>query len=95
MKMSSSIFFPASKAGLRNLTLTAYPSGREGLYSIPESVQGRTVDRIWSGAFKNAEKLTDIEIPENVKIIGGNAFEHSGLTDVTVPDTVVAGFRGV
>lgn len=66
-----------------NLTLTAYPSGREGLYSIPESVQGRTVDRIWSGAFKNAEKLTDIEIPENVKIIGGNAFEHSGLTDVT------------
>ena len=71
-----------------NLTLTAYPSGREGLYSIPESVQGRTVDRIWSGAFKNAEKLTDIEIPENVKIIGGNAFEHSGLTDVTVPDTV-------
>ena len=71
-----------------NLTLTAYPSGREGLYSIPESVQGRTVDRIWSGAFKNAEKLTDIEIPETVKIIGGNAFEHSGLTDVTVPDTV-------
>ena len=35
-----------------NLTLTAYPSGREGLYSIPESVQGRTVDRIWSGHSK-------------------------------------------
>lgn len=71
-----------------NLTLTAYPSGREGSYSIPESVRGRTVNRIWSGAFKNAEKLTDIEIPKTVKIIGGNAFEHSGLTDVTVPDTV-------
>lgn len=71
-----------------NLTLTAYPSGREGAYSIPESVHGRTVNRIWAGAFKNAEKLTDIEIPETLKIIGGNAFENSGLTDVTIPDTV-------
>ena len=81
---------------IRNLTLTAYPSGREGLYSIPESVQGRTVDRIWSGAFKNAEKLTDIEIPENVKIIGGNAFEHSGINRCnSTRYGRVAGFRGV
>ena len=71
-----------------NLTLTAYPSGREGAYSIPESVNGRTVDRIWSGAFRNAEKLSDIEIPPTVKIIGGYAFEETGLTDVTIPDTV-------
>ncbi len=72
----------------QNLTLTAYPSGREGAYSIPESVNGRTVDRIWSGAFRNAEKLSDIEIPPTVKIIGGYAFEETGLTDVTIPDTV-------
>ena len=71
-----------------NLTLTAYPSGREGAYSVPESVNGRTVDRIWASAFKKAQKLTDIEIPETVKIIGGNAFEQTGLTDVTIPDTV-------
>lgn len=71
-----------------NLTLTAYPSGREGAYSVPESVKGRTVNRIWASAFKKAEKLTDIYIPETVKIIGGNAFEQSGLTDVTIPDTV-------
>ena len=71
-----------------NLTLTAYPSGREGGYAIPESVNGRTVDRIWASAFNCAEKLTDISIPETVKIIGGNAFEKTGLTDVTIPDTV-------
>lgn len=71
-----------------NLTLTAYPSGREGAYSIPEKVNGRTVDRIWASAFKKAEKLTDIYIPETIKNIGGNAFEESGLTDVTIPDTV-------
>ena len=71
-----------------NLTLTAYPSGREGGYSIPEQVNGRTVNRIWASAFNCAEKLTDIDIPETVKIIGGNAFEKTGLTDVTVPDTV-------
>ncbi len=71
-----------------NLTLTAYPSGREGAYSIPESVNGRTVNRIWAGAFKRAEMLSDIDIPETVKIIGGNAFEQTGLTDVTVPNTV-------
>lgn len=71
-----------------NLTLTAYPSGRAGGYTIPESVNGRTVDRIWASAFNCAEKLTDIDIPGTVKIIGGNAFEKTGLTDVTVPDTV-------
>lgn len=71
-----------------NLTLTAYPSGREGGYTIPEQVNGRTVNRIWASAFSCAEKLTDIGIPETVKIIGGNAFEKTGLTDVTVPDTV-------
>lgn len=71
-----------------NLTLTAYPSGREGGYTIPEQVNGRTVDRIWASAFNCAEGLTDISIPETVKIIGGNAFEKTGLTDVTVPDTV-------
>lgn len=71
-----------------NLTLTAYPSGRAGGYTIPERVNGRTVDRIWASAFNCAEKLTDISIPETVKIIGGNAFEKTGLTDVTIPDTV-------
>ena len=71
-----------------NLTLTAYPSGREGGYTIPEQVNGRTVDRIWASAFNCAENLTDIDIPETIKIIGGNAFEKTGLTDVTVPDTV-------
>lgn len=71
-----------------NLTLTAYPSGREGGYTIPQQVNGRTVDRIWASAFNGAEKLTDIDIPETVKIIGGNAFEKTGLTDVTIPDTV-------
>lgn len=71
-----------------NLTLTAYPSGRAGGYTIPEQVNGRTVDRIWASAFNCAGKLTDISIPETVKIIGGNAFEKTGLTDVTIPDTV-------
>ena len=71
-----------------NLTLTAYPSGREGGYTIPRQVNGRTVDRIWASAFSCAERLTDIGIPETVKIIGGNAFEKTGLTDVTIPDTV-------
>ena len=71
-----------------NLTLTAYPSGREGGYTIPEKVDGRTVDRIWASAFSCTENLTNIDIPETVKIIGGNAFEKTGLTDVTIPDTV-------
>ncbi len=71
-----------------NLTLTAYPSGRKGPYSVPESVNGRTVNRIWASAFKNAQNLTDIDIAKTVKIIGGNAFENTGLTDVTIPDTV-------
>lgn len=72
-----------------NLTLIAYPCGRAtGGYAIPETVNGRTVDRVWASAFRTAKNLTDIQIPSTCKILGANAFEETSLKDVTIPDTV-------
>lgn len=50
-----------------NLTLTAYPSGREGLYSIPESVQGRTVERIWIRGIQKCRKADGYRDSRNRK----------------------------
>ncbi len=72
-----------------NLTLTAYPSGREySSYDIPEEVNGRTVNRIWAGSFSKAINLKHINIPETVTIIGGYAFCDSGIEEMTIPETV-------
>ena len=72
-----------------NLCLTAYPCGRaEGGYTIPREVAGRTVNQIWASGFMDAKNLTSIEIPETLEIIGGNAFEGSGLKEIVIPDTV-------
>lgn len=73
----------------KDLTLIAYPAGRDaGTYKIPASVNGRSVTRIWASAFRNCSNLTGIEFPASVTEIGGNAFEGTGLTEVTIPETV-------
>lgn len=70
-------------------TLIAYPAGKEkGSYSIPSKVNGRAVERIWASAFRKCANLTDISIPSSVSEIGGNAFEETGLSKVTIPETV-------
>ncbi len=71
-----------------NWALTAYPSGRGGSYTVPKEVGGRRISQIWAGAFTGAAKLSEINLQENIKIIGGNAFEGTGLTSMNIPDTV-------
>lgn len=74
-----------------NLSLIAYPCGKaEGGYTIPETVHGHTVDRVWASGFYHATNLTDIEIPATITKIGGNAFEGTSLSNVIIPDTVAA-----
>lgn len=79
-----------------NLALTAYPCGRtESSYTIPSTVHGKTVDRVWASGFRTAKNLTSIEIPSTCTIIGGNAFEETGLKNVTIPATVTQMGSGV
>ena len=69
-------------------TLQSYPAGREGAYTIPSSVNEKTIDQIWTSGFEGAVGLTDITIPASIGRLGTAAFENTGLTHVTIPDTV-------
>ncbi|MDO5137436.1 MAG: leucine-rich repeat protein [Oscillospiraceae bacterium] len=64
-------------------TLEAYPSGRDGHFSIPKEVQ-----EIGYSAFSGCKKLTGISIPENVTEIGDIAFALTGLSEVAIPSSV-------
>lgn len=69
-------------------TLQSYPAGREGAYTIPSFVNGKTIDQIWTSGFEGASGLTGISIPSSIGRLGTAAFEGTGLTHVTIPDTV-------
>lgn len=69
-------------------TLQSYPAGREGAYTIPSTVHGKEIDQIWTSGFEGASGLTGISIPSSIGRLGTAAFEGTGLTHVTIPDTV-------
>lgn len=69
--------------------LQSYPAGRQGAYTIPSKVNGKEIDQIWTSGFEGAASLTDITIPASIGRLGTAAFENTGLTHVTIPDTVL------
>lgn len=71
--------------------LQSYPAGRQGEYTIPSKVNGvngKEIDQIWTSGFEGASGLTGISIPPSIGRLGTAAFEGTGLTHVTIPDTV-------
>lgn len=68
--------------------LQSYPAGRQGAYTIPSSVNRKEIDQVWTSGFEGAASLTDITIPASIGRLGTAAFESTGLTHVTIPDTV-------
>lgn len=64
--------------------LVSYPGGKNGSYSIPNSVTS-----ILTGAFWHCSSLSGITIPDSVARIEDVAFSGcSSLTSVTIPDSV-------
>lgn len=68
--------------------LQSYPAGRQGAYTIPSTVHDKEIDQIWTSGFEGASGLTGISIPRSIGRLGTAAFEGTGLTHVTIPDTV-------
>lgn len=65
-------------------TIIQFPEGKQGSYSIPNSVTN-----IGNFAFKSCTNLTTITIPNSVTTINYRAFEScSGLTSITIPNSV-------
>lgn len=64
--------------------LVAYPGGKPGPYTIPNSITG-----IFDYAFYGCNRLMSIIIPNNVSLIGTYAFAAcNGLTSFTIPNSV-------
>ena len=65
--------------------------GVETKVIIPSEWQGSAVTIIAQEAFKNCNKLTNINIPSSVTRIGSSVFEGcSGLTSIIIPDSVTS-----
>ena len=65
-------------------TIIYYPLGKnEETFKIPEGV-----NVIGSRAFRGCINLKKVTIPESVGIISEEAFQESGLTEITIPEGV-------
>lgn len=64
--------------------------GNGGHVIIPNEIEGASVTRIATNAFKDAESITSIVLPEKLQIVGYDAF--SGLKNLSgiliIPETV-------
>lgn len=74
--------------------LIKYPEGKtETTYTVPG-----TVNTICHGAFWNASNLSEVVLPETVKVFEYSCFARSGIVEFTVPEgtkTIVSGMFGV
>ena len=57
--------------------------------SLSSVTLGSGLTKIESGTFGDCIALSSIEIPANVTEIAHNAFQYSGLTTITIPDSVI------
>lgn len=70
--------------------LVAYPGGRFGKFVMLESVE-----EIWSGAFEGCLGLTDVYLPDALRVIGDVAFADCiRLSKVVIPNGVTEIYSG-
>lgn len=68
-------------------TITKY-LGNDAEVNIPNSIDGYRVEAIGKSCFGSNEKVAKVTIPHTVMSIGTFAFQHSGLTEITIPSNV-------
>ena len=55
---------------------------------IPETIDGHTVTALGTALYYNKSKLSKVQLPETLEIIGERCFASSGLTAVDIPGSV-------
>lgn len=67
-------------------------TGSKGLasVSIPETINGLRVEEIADYAFMNDSNLSVISLPDGLQTIGMSAFRGTGLSRVSLPETVTS-----
>ena len=66
-----------------------FDSGRPAI-SLSSVTISNSVDKIRDLAFMNCYNLSSVNFGESVKIIGGEAFNGCGFTDITIPNSVTS-----
>ena len=66
--------------------VTGYTKEPVGKLVIPETLGGVPVDQIEKQAFMGCKNLTEVVIPENLRIINNYAFCRSGLKKINIPE---------
>ena len=71
-------------------TITGY-TGQGGDIAIPTVLGGHPTTVIGQNAFRSANKVTSVTIPEGITTIGSSAFAYCGnLTSIMVPNSVTS-----
>jgi hypothetical protein len=71
------------------VTITGY-TGSGGEATIPANTNGLTVTTVEESAFYNCGSLSSLTIAYGITNIGEQAFEFSGLTNVSIPGSVTS-----
>ena len=56
--------------------------------TLQKVVLSKAMTEIAAGMFEDCDGLQELEIPENIRTIGSNAFQESGLLHMELPETV-------
>ena len=86
-KYSDEYILQLSDVDFSDGEITAYTNATEKNIIIPDNFDGVAVETIGNNAFKDNE-LTEVSIPNSVKIIGDAAFHTNKLTEVIIPNSV-------
>jgi len=81
------ITIPKSVISIGKLAFSAYRNDNMYLSNIVFADNSH-LETLGEQAFYGCARLTSIALPENLKIIGENAFERCGLTNIAIPASV-------
>ncbi len=84
---NSSIFKYTVNDDGQTITITGRRSNSAKLV-IPESIDGYTVTKIGSQAFRNNAYITSVSLPSSLTTIGSRSFQNTKITKLDIPDSV-------